>query len=326
MTQLRWQIHCGLAVESSGWGVAATAPAAFVPVHKCTFKDDLKYYKDSAYRSVQAKDFGAYPTTGQSDFDISCDGYVDTSLPYFAGVGMVGDNDVVSVVTGSTFYGAAGGNVTTNAHTFIIMPNGPKSFTLFDYNGFSERSYAGCRPEDVSLKYTPDGALTVDVKGKGRLSTLVTGSFVPVVGSLAPILGWQGLLTLNQTANVRMIDCQVDLKRGTEVLFTQAQTQSPTNIYAYPLEVDGTITVDFVDETEYNLYRTGNQSATFDLLFVSSSQNAFRISVPQPLYTSYEVDRSKDALTAKLKFDGVYNQASSTNVKLVVYGAQSAPF
>lgn len=325
MTQLRWQEHVGFAVESSGWGVAATTPAAWVPVTKCDFQDDLKYYKDTAYRSVQAMDFGAYPTTGQSKFDVSCDMYVDTVAPYFCGIGMIGDNDTVSVVSG-TVLNVAWTNISVNAHTFIIQPNGPKSLTWFDYNGYSERAYPGSRISDVTIKYSPEGSCTADVKGDGRLSILQNSTTVPQIGGYAPILGWQALLSLNGATNTRLIDLSLDLKRKTEVLFTQAQTQSPTNIYAFPLEVDGDLTVDFVDETEYNYYRTGNQSATFDIFFVSSSNNAFRITVPQPLYTAHQVDRSKDALTAKIKFSGIYQSNSSTNVKMVVYNGYGAQY
>lgn len=325
MTILRWQQHVGYAVESSGWGLnPATTPAAWVPVLKCDFEDDLKYYYDNAYRSVQANDFGAYPTTGTGKFDVSTDVYVD-SLPVLAGVCMIGDNDVVSVVTGSAI-NVAWANITTNEHKFILQPNGPKSLTWFDFNGYSERQYPGGRMEDITLKYAPDGAFTADYKGQSRLSNLQTSTTIPQIGGYAPILGWQAALTLNNTANVRLMDAQIDLKRKSEVLFTQAQTQSPTNIYVFPLEVDADLTVDFVDEVEYNYYRTGNQSATFDLFFVNSSNNAVRFTIPQPIYTSYKVDRSKDALTAKLKLKGIYQAVTSTNIVMKVYNNQTLPY
>ena len=325
MTILRWQMHVGYAIESSGWGLnVATTPAAWVPVHKCDFEDDLKYYYDTAYRSVQANDFGAYPTTGTGKFDLSTDVYVD-SLPLLAGVGMIGDNDVVTTVY-ATALNVAWTNVTVAQHTFILQPNGPKSVTFFDYNGFSERSYPGGRIEDVTLKYAPDGAFTSDYKGQSRLSVLQNSTTVPQIGGYAPILGWQAALTLNNTANVRLMDASIMLKRKSDILFTQAQTQSPTNIYVFPLEVDADLTVDFVDEAEYNLYRTGNQSATFDLFFVNSSNNAVRFTIPQPIYTSYKVDRSKDALTAKLKLKGIYQASQSTNIFMRVYNTQTLPY
>ena len=324
MTVLRWQQHVGFAMESGGWGAAATVPAMWVPVLKCDFEDDLKYYYDNAYRSVQAMDFGAFPTTGTGKFDVSTDVYVDT-LPLLTGVGMIGDNDKVALVTGSAL-NVAWANISVAEHTFILQPNGPDSLTWFDYNGFSERSYPGSRIEDVTLKYAPDGAFTSDYKGQSRLSTLQTGTTVPQIGGYAPILGWQAALKLNNTANVRLLDAQIDLKRKAEVLFTQAQTQSPTNIYVFPLEVNADLTVDFVDETEYNYYRTGNQSATFDLFFVNSSNNAVRFTIPQPLYTSYKVDRSKDALTAKLKVKGIYQASTSTNIVMKVYNNVTTPY
>jgi hypothetical protein len=324
VTVLRWQQHVGFAVESSGWGISpASAANTWVPCSKADFHDNLKYYYDTAYRSVQAMDFGAYPTTGEADFDMSFDMYVDTA-PFFLGVAMVGDNDQVTIRNGtyvSTLY--TGGNSVAE-HTFILGT--PKSMTLFDYNGFSERSYQGARPSSVAVKYKPDGSVNLDVKGKARLSTLLNTTTVAVIGGYAPVLGWQAVLTLNGSANPRLIDASLDFKRGIEVLYTQAGTQSPTNIYTFPLEIEGDLTVDFQDEVEYQYYRTGNQSATFDLFFVSTSNNAFRVNIPQPLYTSYALDRSKDAFTAKMKFKGIYNASLSTNVTVKFYNSIAAAF
>jgi|SRR5690242_358892 len=327
MTQLRWQTHLGFAKETGGWGVSIAAPVNWVPVEGgAKFKDDLKFYYDEDFRSVQAKDFGAYATVATGNFEFKTDLFTDT-FPLLCGVGIVGDNDVVTTVNLSVLnlQWTAG---TTNAHTFIIQPKQPASFTLFDYDGYSERNYQGSRIEEVGIKYSPDGRLEIDYKGKSRLSVVdaTSGVSTAVIGPLAPVLAWQGLLTLNGAVNTRLIETQLTLKRATEVLFTQANTQSPTNIYCFPLEVDGKITVDFADETEYNLYRNNVQTGTFDLLFVSASNSAVRFTIPHPVYTSYEVDRGKDYLTAVLDFKGIYSQTSSTNVTIVVYNNTATPY
>lgn len=325
MTQLRWQMHVGFAVESSGWGVAAAAPAYFYPVSKCDFQDEPKFYYDEAYRSVQAKDFGAYLTTLQGKLSFDGDVYLDT-LPALLGVGMMGDNDTVSIVNGSVL-NLSWSNITTNAHTFLLQPNGPKSFTFFDYNGFSERAYQGARLEEVQLKYTPDMQVTASYKAISRLSVLVTGSFVPTLNAIyTPLLAWQAKAYLNGAQTTRFIDSDITFKRAGEALFTQAGTQSPTNIYAFPMEVDGKCTVDFVDETEYNYFRTNNQSAQFQLFFVSSSNQALSITIPQPVFTSYVVDRGKEALTATINFRGIYNAANSTNVSLTIYNGVAGAY
>lgn len=328
MTQLRWQMHVGFAVESSGWGVAATAPAMYLPVSKCDFQDEPKFYYDEAYRSVQAKDFGAFLATLQGKWSVDADLYVNTDAPLMLGVGMIGDNDVVTTVNGSVL-NLGWSNLTTGifAHTFGIQPNGPKSLTLFDYNGYSERAYQGARIEQVQLKYTPEAQVSLAINGISRLSVLVTGSFVPSIDpTFTPIMAWQAKAFLNGAQTTRVIDTDLTFKRAGEALFTQAQTQSPTNIYVFPMEIDGKMTVDFVDETEYNYFRTNNQSAQFQLFFVASSTQAISFTVPQPVFTSYVVDRGKDALTATINFRGIYNQANSSNVTMVVYNNVSAAY
>lgn len=325
MTQLRWQIHVGFAVESSGWGVAAAAPTNFYPISKCTFQDEPKFYYDESYRSVQAKDFGAYLTTLQGKWDCDGDMYLDT-MPYLLGVGLIGDNDTVTIANSSVL-NIAWTTFTLSAHTFILQPNGPKSLSLWDYNGFSERRYEGARIEECQLKYTPDMQVTTSYKGVSRLSVLVAGTYVPSINAnFTPVLAWQAKAFLNGAQTTRVIDSELTFKRGVEALFTQAGTQSPTNIYAFPLEVDGKLTVDFVDEAEYNLFRTNNQSASFQLFFVASSQQAVSFTIPQPVYTSYVVDRGKDALTATIDFRGIYNASNSSNVVMTVYNTSTAAF
>lgn len=325
MTQLRWEMHVGFAVESSGWGVAATAPAYFLPISKCDFQDTPKFYYDEAYRSVQAKDFGAYLTTLQGKVSFDADMYLDT-LPLLLGVGLIGDNDTVSIANTSQFNVAWGG-YTVNAHTFLLQPNTPKSLTLFDYNGYSERAYQGTRLTEAQLKYAADGQVTLAYKGSSRLSVLQSGSFVPTLNALyTPVLAWQAKAYLNGAQTTRVIDTEMTFKRGEEVLFTQAGTQSPTNIYVFPLEIDGKFTVDFVDESEYNYFRTNNQSASFQLVFVNSTQQAVSFTFPQPVFTSYVVDRGKEYLTATINFRSIYNAANSSNVILTVYNLVSQPY
>lgn len=328
MTVLRWQGHLGF-VKEIGWGNSTTVPQFFVPVMNQKFADVPKFYKDEAFRSVNAQVFGAYAATFEGDVSFDTDVYIDT-FPTLAGCAMLGDTDSVTTVLTSTVHaptGVAGVGTSCSAHTFLL--GSPASLSLFDYNGYTEHNYQGSRFEDVSLKYSPDGELKASYKGKGRYSVVNASSGNVVgatIGANPPLLGWEGFLVLNGVQNTRLIEAQIDMKRKSQVLFTQAQTQSPTNIYVFPMEVTGKFTFDFVDETEYNLFKTNNQSASFDITFGFSQNNAIRFVVPQPIYTTYEVDRGKDYLTAVVDVEGIYSQANSTNLQLIVYTSRTSPF
>lgn len=324
MTILRWQIHLGFVKEVS-WGSSTTVPQLFIPVSTAKFLDQPKFYYDEAFRSVQAKDFAAYATTFQGSVDYGTDFYIDT-VPYFLGSGMIGNTDSVATVNCSAI-NVAYTTGTVSAHTFLLGT--PASFSLFDYNGYTERNYQGTRLSEVDLKYTPDQRLEMTYKGDSRMSVINASSgnvTAATIGTFSPLLAWQGVLTFNGTQSFRLIDSNLTFKRGLTVLFTQANTQSPTNIYAYPMEVDGKATFDFQDETEYNIFRNNVQTATFDLVFAASGSNAIRITIPQPVFTMYEVNRSKDALTADIDFRGIFNTTMSTNARLIVYTNQTTLF
>lgn len=327
MTVLRWQTHLGF-VKEIGWGNSTTVPQTFVPITSAKFQDTPKFYKDEAFRSVNALVFGAYLATLQGSVDFGSDVYIDT-FPTFAGCGMLGDTDVVVPYVSASVHApvVAGVPGSVSQHTFIL--GSPASLSLFDFNGYTERVYQGARLEDVSLKYSPDGQLQASYKGSSRLSVTnastgnVTGA---VVSGNPPLLGWEGFLLLNGSQSTRLIEASVDMKRKTQVLYTQAQTQSPTNIYAFPMELTGKFTFDFQDELEYNLFRANNQSASFDITFAQSAQNAIRLVIPQPVYTTFEIDRGKDYLTAVVDVEGIYSAANSTNLQLIVYTNRTTPF
>lgn len=334
MTILRWQTHLGYSTETAGWGVINNTSASYyVPVTKCDFEDKPNFYYDTAYRSIQAEQFGAYLATLASNFSYTADAYVGT-LPVILGNAMVGGPDQVSTVLYTSLgVGIVTGSVT--AHTYTL--GSPESLTHYFFSGYSERRIEGCRPDQVDIKYNPDKQVEVDVKGMGRLSVVnATGSAVaaPTIDSRQPVLAWEARASFAGVQTIRLIDANITFKRKTETLFTQAMTQSPTNIYAFPLEVDGKITVDFQDEAEYNFFRTNNQSQSFDLFFfqnpnggtTSAAQEGFRITVPQPVYDTYKLNTGKDAITADITFKGVYNLPQATNVKVIFYNAITSAY
>lgn len=326
MTILRWQSHVGFATETAGWGTYHGNAAWYVPVEKCDFEDMPKYYMDEAYRGVQAKTFGAYQANLQGQFSMTHDAYMDT-LPVLLGNAMVGGTDSLSVITISSLnVGVTTGTI--NQHAYIL--GSPEALSWLDYNGYSERRYEGGRLESVSVKLSPEKQLSVDNKGVSRMSVVnATGSAVlpaTLNAGHTPLLTWMSRVTIGGVQSTRVIDAQFDFSRATEVLFTQAFTQSPTNVYAFPMDLKGKATFDFQDESEYNLFRQNSQSTTFDILFWSNPNNSnanllegFRITVPNMVYTSFKADRSKEAVTVQLGFDALYSQSLSTNVQLYFY-------
>jgi hypothetical protein len=326
MTLLRWQSHVGFATETAGWGSYHGNAAWYVPVEKCDFEDMPKFYMDQAYRGIQALTFGAYQANLQGQFSMTHDAYMDT-LPVLLGNAMVGATDSVTVIGISTL-GVGITTGTINQHAYILGT--PEALSWYDFNGYAERRYEGARLESVSVKLSPEKQLSVDNKGVSRLSLVnaTGGAVLPATlnAGHTPLLTWMAKVTIGGAQSTRVIDSEFDFARKTEVLFTQALTQSPTNIYAFPMDLKGKATFDFQDEAEYNLFRANSQSTTFDILFWSNPSNVnanalegFRITVPNMVYTSFKVDRSKDALTCQLGFDALYSSSLSTNVQLFFY-------
>ena len=80
------------------------------------------------------------------------------------------------------------------------------------------------------------------------------------------MLGWQWAMTNAGAASTRGISMDLTLKRATEALHLSNGQQTPREIFAGPMEAEGSYKAVFENMTDLNLYQQYTQSPTVSTL------------------------------------------------------------
>lgn len=153
-------------------------------------------------------------------------------------------------------------------HTLTMLNTSqPPSYTLakFDKVIATSRQIAGCYFEEVTIKFTNPGRLTVSGKGRGKLGTNAAAS--TAVYSVEPFnVPWQAVFTIGGVANARIVDWEMTIKAPNDQIFGMNGTQSPTAAVSDQLGVTGKFIAVPDDYTEYNYFLNNTQPAVSILL------------------------------------------------------------
>lgn len=294
--------HAGLAFETTfGTGIA---PIVWIPYTSIKPEDDIKKVTDEGRRAVLSKDFAVYNTTHSSKVDIEFMAYPET-LGYFLKA-ILGQD----VVTGS---GAP------YTHTFqVVNTNGP-SLTIQNFDGNDERQYAGCVEEELQIKFAAENEITCSAKFQGQLGTVVTTS-TPSFPTTAPFLGYTLTGKLNGVTNANVVGGDITIKRETKLMFTATNTQNPSKYAHARIEIEGKLTFDIEDATEYTLYTAGTQ-LPIDLKFVRDANTSLDISFGNVDITKATKDESQEFVRVDLQFKALFNTTDVGNTTITLKNA-----
>lgn len=254
--QASWQVQVGLSKETT-WGTAV-APSVFYPASK-SVKLDTRYQNllEEGWEGIAGKDKLYVQGVGWTEVNLpDMWFYPDNSVHFL--MAMMGTD----TVTGAGPY----------THTITVNNSvNPPSYTFSKFDGLvaTARQSAGVYLEQVSLKFANPGKLAISAVGRGKLGTNATKP-TAAYSTLSPYLPWQGALTLNGSANARLIDCQLDIKRPLGQIWGLSNTQDLTGQVVQDLEVDLKMTFVPIDYTEFNLFLNNTQGA-FSLIFTSGA-------------------------------------------------------
>lgn len=289
--------YAGLAKESV-WGTPVAANK-WMPVKDHKFEEDIKTILDEGKRGIAAKDFGLYQGTKLATLEQGGDFYPDVPPNFLLGI-------MGSVATTG---------VGPYTHTFSLGATQP-SLTVHDYDGLTERQFAGCLVDEFSMKFaTDEGALSWSAKMKGKSPTSIAKS-TPTFGTLNPILGWQASLNLNSIANTNLLGFELTCKRETKPVFGANNSQAPSKIHPGVLEVTGKISFDMAATTEYDLF--GNNTQPPLALTLTSGANILVITMTKCAFEKANVDQGKEFVQVDASIRGIWNTTDSGPVKFAV--------
>lgn len=233
----------GMALETVP-GTAEAAPDIFIPVKDPKITPQFTQVTDDGLRGSMVDVFDQVQGVRHDEYGFTCMAYLDTLAALVHGC--LGGVDTIT------------GAATPYTHKIGLLNNDPShgnqppSYTLFDYDGYKLRSMAGAKIDELSIKFTATGLVEVTVKALTLPYTVLTGALPATSFSdvdAAP--AWSCAASLAGTANSRITDGTIDLKRGVKAIHTLGQ-QAPFSLFAGPLSASGKLTVINSDDTEQN--------------------------------------------------------------------------
>jgi hypothetical protein len=180
----------------------------------------------------------------------------------------------------------------------------PKSYTINDNDPVQNRQYAGCQFSDLTLNFNADGLLTYDAKATGFASTTAAAPTASW-GTLAPVAGWQGQLTLNAVGLLTVTQASLSIKRPVSPIHTADNTQAPYKMWAGPVSYEGTFSAIMEDESLLTNYLTNLQQAAF--FKFTQGTASLQLTSTKCAMTVAKINRGADYVAVDMTFSAVAN-------------------
>jgi len=134
--------------------------------------------------------------------------------------------------------------------------------------------------------------------------------------SLPPMLGWQWQMSNGGAASTRGISLDLTLKRATEALHLSTGQQQPREIFAGPMEADGSYKTIFENMNDLNLYQQYIQGPATSTLVqpLPLGGASFGLTMSQSGFYKGARDLSGSYAAASFSLSGIANSTDGGGV------------
>lgn len=187
----------------------------------------------------------------------------------------------------------------------------PSSYTLWKQDALTAqaRQWAGIYWTELALKFANPGSLTADLKGTGKLGSMVS-TITPTYSAVPFFVPWQTTFTLAGVSNARMVDWEFDLKGPSTQIFGMNNTQSPTAAVPGRVSLTGKFTIVPDDYTEFNYYLNNTQPACVATLDNGLTRSTFQMS-KTAFVDPVTLDHSSDYTSIAASYEAVSNSSDA---------------
>ncbi|MEV6674573.1 phage tail tube protein [Streptomyces sp. NPDC051162] len=217
--------------------------------------------------------------------------------------------------------------VSQTTHVFKQSTTALPTYSLTLYDTTQTISCSYCRLSDLQMKIDPKGAVTASVKYVSFPSvgqTLQTETF----STYDPLLGWSWNMTNGGAASTRGLTYDVTVKRATEAIASSDGTQAPREVFAGPIEVDGTYKAIFENQLDMSLYLNYTQTAATASLQqpVPRGGQSLSITLSKSGWYKGKRDLSTPYVQADFSLSGIYNTTDGGAVQATLKNFQTAAY
>ena len=304
----RSRSYLGIAKETRpapGSSPSAVAATDYIPFTSITPFDNVKYLDDKGMRGSMVDEYGVIQGNIYSEFDFGGDVFADT-VGYIYG-GVLGD--VATTGTGAPYTHTI---ATLNSHA----SNGqPTTWTLSDYYSLgsaSTRQFAGVQFASIDTKFSADALMTYTAKAMGFQSATAANP-TPSFSTVTPQAAWTGTVTLASSVTATMAEGNVNITRPVTPIFTVDGNQSPYQLFAGPVTVDGSMLLVFESDTQLNYYLQNTQpSLAIDFQSgTGASLVEVKFNMTKAAFTVAKIERSKDYIELNVNYKAIANTSDA---------------
>jgi hypothetical protein len=295
----------GIALEVTK-GTPIAAPSHGIPVTRADGDDATEVLPDQGMRGSMATMYGAVAGTKSASYDIEGNVHLDTFGFFLAAI--FGESE-------TTGPGPFAHEFTLNNDHAVTKGQCP-SYTIFDYQGLQVRKYAAATCSSLSLRVSAQELLTYSASFTTHASVTDT-DLVPSFGTLDPVPGWVGTVTIGGAGNVLVEEAEINFSRNVSVVQTVDGTQNPLQIWQGPITVSGRVMFVANDETEFLKYLAVNDGGSPDgqvpMAFSFAQGTAsLAVTMSKVVYNSAKVERGEDFTQVSAQFDAIANIFDAT--------------
>ena len=216
---------------------------------------------------------------------------------------------------------------TTTTHTFKQSTAALPTYSLTVYDTTQTLSTSWARLSDLQLKIDPKGAVSASVKYVS-FPSVVQSLQTETFSTYDPLLGWSWNMTNAGATSTRGLSYDMTVKRATEAIASSDGTQAPREVFAGPLECDGTYKAIFENQTDMALYLQYTQTAataTLQQPVVRGGQSLALTSSKSGWYKGKR-DLSGTYVQADFSISGIYNTTDGGAVQAVLSNFQTSAY
>jgi hypothetical protein len=207
----------------------------------------------------------------------------------------------------------------------------PKSYTLYDFNGYQCEQMAGGQLDSVEVAFTIAGSVEYTAKWLGQPFTVVSTPTTQTFSGVDKLIpAWNNAVQIAGVSSPIMVDGTCMMARSTEAVHA-AGSQGPVVTFAGPLKVTGKLTFLTVasDAISPAALAYTPQALTFTFTDPASSHTMLlQMSKVQFMNPKYE--RGKIYVTVSVDYEAEANTTDATAgyspIKAIVTNAQSTAY
>ncbi|MFD7016139.1 hypothetical protein [Streptomyces sp. NPDC059928] len=217
--------------------------------------------------------------------------------------------------------------VSQTAHLFKQSTTPLPTYSLTIYDTTQTLSCSYCRLSDLQMKIDPKGAVSLALKYVS-FPSVVQSPQTQSFSTYDPLLGWSWNMTNAGGTSTRGLSFDATVKRATEAIASSDGTQSPREVFAGPIEVDGTYKAIFENQADMNLYLQYTQTAATAALAqpVPRGGQSLSITMSKSGWFKGKRDFGSAYVQGDFSLSGIYNTTDGGAVQATLKNFQSAAY